>query len=84
MELSKTEKRVFQKTLEDARKEVDRYDNEIEDKLKKTRERLMNLEIQRESISQLYSATATLLGIEIETDPDISTEVKKSFLEQIQ
>lgn len=66
MELSKETKKIYEKTLEDAKRELDRFDSEINDALQKTREKLLELEVQKQSFIQLYSASADLLGIEVE------------------
>jgi len=66
MELSKDTKKIYEKTLEDAKRELDQYDSQINDTLQKTREKLLELEVQRQSFIQLYTASADLLGIEVE------------------
>jgi len=71
MELSKDTKKIYEKTLEDAKRELDRFDSEINSELQKTREKLLSLEVQRQSFIQLYTASADLLGVEVEIPEEV-------------
>jgi hypothetical protein len=68
MALSEEEERVYQKTLQLARRQLDEIDAKIEEELAAVRERLEALRTRRKAAWQMYDAACSLLGVDNEME----------------
>jgi len=68
MPLTEEEKRVYQQTLEVAQRQLQEIDEQIEEELAKTRERLSVLQDKRTAAAQMYDAACGMLGIPTEQE----------------
>lgn len=68
MSLSKEQEQLYRKAMEEAKKQLDTIDDEMEKEIQKAREKLAKLQESKKSFSQLYEGAAHLLGLEIEKE----------------
>lgn len=68
MPLTKEQEELYKKTMEQAKAQYESIDAEMEEEIQKTREILANLQASKKHFQQIYQATASLLGVEIELD----------------
>ncbi len=69
MSLTEEEKRVYEQTLEVVQRQLQEIDEQIEEELAKTRERLSVLQDKRTAAAKMYDATCGMLGITTEREP---------------
>lgn len=76
MSLTEEEARIYQQTLEVAQRQLQEIDEQIEEELAKTRERLSVLQDRRTAAAQMCDAVRGMLGIptEQETAEDDAVE----------
>jgi uncharacterized membrane-anchored protein YhcB (DUF1043 family) len=87
MAMNKEQEDLYRKTMEEAKKQLDGVDEEMEKELQKTREKLAKLQNSKSSYKRIYVGLAELLGedVDIETDEDEnSSEEKASRLSGVQ
>jgi ElaB/YqjD/DUF883 family membrane-anchored ribosome-binding protein len=70
MSLSKEQEELYKKTMDEAKKQLEGIDGEMEKELQKARERLAKLQESKKSFRQVYVGTAELLGVEVEIEED--------------
>ncbi len=70
MALTKEQEDLYKKTMDEAKRQLDGIDGEMEKELQKARERLAKLQESKKSFRQIYIGTAELLGIEVELDDE--------------
>ncbi len=70
MGLTKEQEDLYKKTMDEAKRQLDGIDGEMENELQKARERLAKLQESKKSFKQIYVGTAELLGIEVELDDE--------------
>lgn len=70
MALTKEQEDLYKKTMEEAKRQLDGIDGEMEKELQKARERLAKLQESKKSFRQIYVGTAELLGIKVEIEDD--------------
>ncbi len=70
MSLSKEQEELYKKTMDEAKKQLDGIDGEMEKELQKARERLAKLQESKKSFRQVYIGTAELLGVDVEIEED--------------
>jgi len=70
MSLTKEQEDLYKKTMNEAKRQLDGIDGEMEKELQKARERLAKLQESKKSFKQIYVGTAELLGIEVEIEED--------------
>jgi phage shock protein A len=75
MSLNKEQEDLYKKTMEEAKRQLDGIDGEMEKELQKARERLAKLQESKKSFRQVYIGTAELLGVEAEIEEE---DVEKS------
>jgi hypothetical protein len=70
MPLTKEQEELYKKTMEEAKTQFENIDVEMEQEIQKTREILAKLQASKKHFQQIYEATASLLGIEVEVKSD--------------
>jgi len=70
MSLNKEQEDLYKKTMEEAKRQLDGIDGEMEEELQKARERLAKLQESKKSFRQIYVSTAELLGVKVEIAED--------------
>ncbi len=70
MALNKDQEALYRKTMEEAKRQLETIDEEMEEQLQKIREKLAELQESKKSFRQVYEATAKLLGIKIEPEKE--------------
>lgn len=68
MTLTKEQEELYKKTMEEAKKQLDTIDEEMEKEIQKIREKLAHLQESKKSFRQIYEGAATLLGVKIEKE----------------
>lgn len=74
MNLSKQQNNLFKKTMEEARSQLEKMDETMEEVLDETRLRLQELQESKKMLRQIYESSAVLLGINaepVETEAEI-------------
>jgi hypothetical protein len=74
MPLTKEQEELYKKTMDEARTQFENIDVEMEQEIQKTREILAKLQSSKKHFQQIYEATASLLGIEVEIKSDEQDE----------
>lgn len=67
-ELTEKQKNFYQNTLEMTRQEIDDIDNEIERELAEVKERITELNQEKEAVRQVYEGSCARLGIDSELE----------------
>jgi hypothetical protein len=70
MSLTKEQEDLYKKTMDEAKRQLDGIDGEMEKELQKARERLAKLQESKKSFKQIYVGTAELLGIKVEIEEE--------------
>ncbi len=70
MSLNREQEDLYKKTMEEAKRQLDGIDGEMEEELQKARERLAKLQESKKSFRQIYLSTAELLGAKVEIRDD--------------
>ena len=68
MALNKEQEELYKKTMEEAKKQLEGIEGEMEKEIQIAREKLAKLQESKESYKQIYIWTAKLLGVEIEEE----------------
>ncbi len=66
MELSKEQKELYRRTMEEAKKQLEEIDDKMGREIQVIREKLARLQESKKSYLKIYKATAQLLGIRLE------------------
>lgn len=74
MALNKDQEELYKKTMEEAKKQLDGIEGQIEKELQKVREKLAELQESKKSFRMIYEGTAKLLGIESDLDEEEEDE----------
>ncbi|OQX53033.1 MAG: hypothetical protein B5M54_07815 [Candidatus Aminicenantes bacterium 4484_214] len=68
MSLSKEQETLYRKILEEAKEQLEKIDEEIEQEIQKTREVLARLQESKKGFQQVYEGAAKILGIPVEIE----------------
>ncbi|MFC2157936.1 hypothetical protein ACFLT9_08880 [Acidobacteriota bacterium] len=68
MSLDKNQEALYLKTMEEAKKQIELIDEEMQKVVDKTRATLEQLQKSKNSLQQVYEGAAKLLDIQAETD----------------
>ena len=68
MSLSKEQEALYRKILEEAKEQLEKIDEEIEQEIQKTREVLARLQESKRGFQQVYEGAAKILGIPVEIE----------------
>lgn len=63
MTLTKDQELVFQKTMDETRKQLDSIDSQVEQEIQRVREKLAQIQESQKSFKIIYEEIAKLLGI---------------------
>lgn len=75
MSLTRELEELYKKTMEEAKKQLDTIDEEMEKEIQKTRTILAQIQESKQAFQQIYEGIAKLLGIEVETNEEKDEEV---------
>ncbi len=75
MSLTRELEELYKKTMEEAKKQLDTIDEEMEKEIQKTRTILAKIQESKQAFQQIYEGIAKLLGIEVETNEEKDEEV---------
>ena len=80
MALSKDQEELYRKTMEEAKKQMDHIEEEMEEEIQKIRTKLAKLQEVKKTIRQIYEGAAKLLGVELEEEeqPEEDTSQQSS------
>lgn len=81
MPLSKEQEELYRKTMEEAKKQLESIDEEMEKEIQAAREILAKLQASKKDFKQLYEGAAKLLGIEIESEEEENQAAGQESLE---
>jgi len=70
MALNKEQEEVYKKAMNEAKKELDGVDSNMQEEIQKARQKLADLQESKKHYRQIYEGTAQLLGIEIVPEED--------------
>jgi len=70
MALNKEQEELYKKTMEEAKKQLEGIEGEMEKEIQIAREKLAKLQESKESYKQIYIWTAKLLGVEVEIEEE--------------
>lgn len=68
MSLDKKQEALYQKTMEEAKKQIELIDEEMQNVVDKTRKILEKLQESKNSFQQVYDGAAKLLDIQTDTE----------------
>lgn len=74
MALNKDQEGLYRKTMDEAKKQLDSIDSQVEQELQKVREKLAQLQESKKTLKMVYEGTAKLLGIETELEGESENE----------
>jgi hypothetical protein len=74
MALNKEQEEIYKKAMDQAKKELDNVDSNMQEEIQKARQKLAQLQESKKHYRQIYEGTALLLGIEVE--PEEESEVQ--------
>jgi len=76
MALNKEQEEIYKKAMDEAKKELDSVDSNMQEEIQKARQKLAELQDSKKHYRQIYEATALLLGIKVEPEEksDLSSE----------
>ena len=66
MAISREQEELYKKTMEEAKRQLESIDSEMEKEIQKARERLAKLQESKKSYQQVYEGAAKLLGISVD------------------
>ena len=72
MTLTKDQELLFQKTMDEAKKQLDSIDSRVEQELQIVREKLAQIQESKKTFKMIYEGTAKLLGIVIDLEKEIN------------
>lgn len=70
MALSKEQEEIYRKAMDEAKKELDNVDANMQEEIQKARQKLAELQESKKHYRQIYEGTALLLGIEVEAEEE--------------
>ena len=70
MALNKEQEEIYKKAMNEAKKELDGVDSNMQEEIQKARQKLAELQESKKHYRQIYEGTALLLGIEVEPEED--------------
>ena len=70
MALSKEQEDVYKKAMDEAKKELDNVDSNMQEEIQKARQKLAELQESKKHYRQIYEGTALLLGIKVEPEEE--------------
>ena len=70
MALSKEQEEIYKKAMDEAKKELDNVDSNMQEEIQKARQKLAELQESKKHYRQIYEGTALLLGIEVEPEEE--------------
>jgi len=79
MPLSKEQEDLYRKTMDEAKRQLDGIDSQVEKELQKVREKLADLQQAKKSFKMIYEGTAKLLGIETEADEEEEADATQAM-----
>jgi len=77
MALTKEQAEFYRKTMEEAKKQLEEIDGQMEKEIQKIRENLAELQKSKKSFRQIYEGAAKLLGIEFEPEEEKGEKEKE-------
>jgi hypothetical protein len=80
MALNKEQEEIYKKAMDEAKKELDNVDSNMQEEIQKARQKLAELQESKKHYRQIYEGTALLLGIEVEPEEesDLSQEEQQT------
>lgn len=75
MSLTRELEELYKKTMEEAKKQLDTIDEEMEKEIQKTRTILAQIQESKRAFQHIYEGIAELLGIEVETNEEKDDEL---------
>jgi ABC-type Zn uptake system ZnuABC Zn-binding protein ZnuA len=70
MALNKEQEEIYKKAMDEAKKELDSVDSNMQEEIQKARQKLAELQESKKHFRQIYEGTALLLGIEVEPEEE--------------
>lgn len=70
MALSKDQEDLYRKTMDEAKKQMEDIDQQMEKEIQKTRQKLADLQESKGSFRQMYEGAATVLGVPVELEEE--------------
>ena len=70
MALKKEQEEIYKKAMDEAKKELDNVDSNMQEEIQKARQKLAELQESKKHYRQIYEGTALLLGIEVEPEEE--------------
>ncbi len=70
MALNKEQEELYRRIMEEAKRQLETIDVQIEKELQKVRERLAELQESKKSFKMIYEGSAKLLGLETEQEEE--------------
>lgn len=70
MALNKEQEELYRRIMEEAKRQLETIDVQIEKELQKVRERLAELQESKKSFKMIYEGSAKLLGLETEQEDE--------------
>ena len=70
MPLTKEQEELYKKTMEEAKRQLENIDEEMEKEIQAAREILAKLQASKKNFKQLYEGAAKLLGIEVDLNEE--------------
>jgi len=77
MALNKEQEELYKRTMDEAKRQLETIDAQIEIELQKVREKLAELQESKRSFKMIYEGTAKLLGLEVGPEDEESSSVTK-------
>ena len=78
MSLNKEQSSLYRKTMEQAKRQLDSVDSDMEKILETTRSRLVRLKENKQSLRQIYESSATILGEKADLKEESEMQVPAS------
>jgi len=70
MALSEEQKNIYKKSMEEAKKQLESIDVQMEEELQRVREKLAKIQESKKWYRQVYLGAANLLGIKVELEEE--------------
>ncbi len=70
MALNKEQEEIYNKAMNEAKKELDGVDTKMQEEIQQARQKLAELQESKKHYRQIYEGTALLLGIEVEPEEE--------------